>query len=1502
MKKLNRLFAILIAVLGVSATAKADTSILKSSDGWQKITSMPNNLGDYYFALVDKNNDLMLTMAPGANQGGEYYTMYYRKSANPLQHRASLWTIEGSNYTFRNVEYTKLAMQTEWGAAWHYRTHDQPNACEWTATTPVYSLQDACWTIRNGKYPDSGYLGPWNDASFTDGAEVAFNKSGNNIGKFHIYAIRKTQCKDVAANATQANPVDMSVLMTNSDAALAVIGLGGWTIANTITRNNNNGYDGKSGFFEFCNWGGSSWEGSMTQTISSLPNGKYKVRATGQASTTDVVLTLTANGVSTNLNCIGDKGGNISADGSVVASGSGVAGWQYMEVECVVVNGELTISAYSKGTAQYRWANIDNFSFYYCGKDLTTYENALSSKIATARAIDNDKLNTYVKGYLANEITAAENALKDASRTVESLEKQTGELDKAITLANEIAISYTNFNALINVCNSTLKNSEEFEVGAENAFSEIIDAAKSDVESATTAEAINEISNNVEEARRTYIQKADPLNGELFDYTFMIVNPGFDNGTNGWNCESNAQNKQINSNKSNGIITDQFFENWNPSNFTGTISQSISGLPSGKYLLKVAAFGTGANVFANNEQVGVTSGEGVWYEVEVAVSEGTLTFGIKNENATNWIGIDNASLYYKGFDVETAKAGITSLISQGEALAAKPMDKNVVLAGLNEAIGAAREILKVDYPTRKELNEMIEKLNQTMDNANASIAEYNTIATYIAKANGINESIATDYQTQHDNGTISESLETVFQKLEVATYNYVMSNFIYDVALSDDWNSTGVNTHAATFYDEHWSGEKRAYKNQHDGWGDPKEGYPANSWTIDFDQEKTLPAGEYVFKVAGRKSVDATLELVVTMGETVLGTVNDFPSTNEGMGINKAGAASFDANDPAGFSKDGKGHGWQWRYVRFVLDEEATVKVAVHAETNKIYNWVSFGDYTLQMTEGTYLEANKGELDAPIARANELLNGPMGSSEKQALQAAINMTYTTGEQLYAKVQALNNAISNAEAWIVAYNNAKAQLVAALERFEADYNNAEKGALDYMCKTRWTNAISMAKEAAVAKDVLDSYAGFETATKNLNDALDAATTSVNEYSALDAAIKTAKPLYEGGNWGDQAFQRPISAKESLNTTNASAVYNAAEKDGKEVTDLTEALNNGLNSIVLNAPTEGVRYNMVIDYAGWEHHGKAVTYLAGGRTDAGLYNIQYYAAPNANYAQAFTFTAVEGQANCYTLSMTDVEGNERYVCTGTIYGGSAGQIRTTTEADKALAVKVIATATDGIHQLWNTEANDYIGGQDEGFFTVNSHTTFRLQEAAKANVTLKLSKVGWATLILPFDAELPEDVMAWSCAEADGETLHLVEAGSLKANTPYLISGNAGDYNFSGYGMADKDSYTEGLFTGTYVDYTTTAYSNTYVLQKNDAGLGFYLVGESAKPKVGAYRCYMTYEGAKAPMFRIGEGSTDIEPSTLNSQPSIEIYDLMGRKVSAMEKGKMYIVNGVKVMVK
>lgn len=441
MKKLYKLFTILLTVLSVSATAKADTSILKESEGWMKITEMPANLTDYYYALVDNSSDLMLTMALGAEQSPNnagYYTMYYKNSVNPLQNKAALWTIEGSNYTFRNTEYTQFAMQTEWGAAWYYRTHDQPNACEWTATIPTYSLSEACWTIQNGRYPDSGYLGPWHN-TVQEGAEVACNKLGDAIGKFQIYAIHKTYCVDVLAdNATEANPVDMTVLLANVNADLPVVGMGGWTTANTIGRNGNKGYDGKDGFFEFCNWGSTTgWNGSMSQTITSIPNGKYKVKAAGQASA-DVLLTMTANGESVTLDSKGAAGGSL-----------GHEGWEYIEVECLVTNGTLEILVNSSATTSQRWGNVDNFTLTYYGKDLSASIASLHTAIITAEGIDQTKLSAKLAEDLAASIASAQAELNNGDKTIDSLEEQLASLNTAIDNANAWIADYNNARNLL---------------------------------------------------------------------------------------------------------------------------------------------------------------------------------------------------------------------------------------------------------------------------------------------------------------------------------------------------------------------------------------------------------------------------------------------------------------------------------------------------------------------------------------------------------------------------------------------------------------------------------------------------------------------------------------------------------------------------------------------------------------------------------------------------------------------------------------------------------------------------------------------------------------------------------------------------------------------------------------------------------------------------------------------------------------------------------------------
>lgn len=134
--------------------------------------------------------------------------------------------------------------------------------------------------------------------------------------------------------------------------------------------------------------------------------------------------------------------------------------------------------------------------------------------------------------------------------------------------------------------------------------------------------------------------------------------------------------------------------------------------------------------------------------------------------------------------------------------------------------------------------------------------------------------------------------------------------------------------------------------------------------------------------------------------------------------------------------------------------------------------------------------------------------------------------------------------------------------------------------------------------------------------------------------------------------------------------------------------------------------------------------------------------------------------------------------------------------------------------------------------------------------------------------------PEGLTVYSCKEANDDELTLEIVDKIEANTPYLICGATTDFThtFTGFGAATTTAYTNGLFIGTYVKYETTANSNTYVLQNHDGEVAFYLVGESALPAVGAYRCYMTYdaETAAAPaMFSLGrgEGTTSIDKAQL-----------------------------------
>ena len=141
--------------------------------------------------------------------------------------------------------------------------------------------------------------------------------------------------------------------------------------------------------------------------------------------------------------------------------------------------------------------------------------------------------------------------------------------------------------------------------------------------------------------------------------------------------------------------------------------------------------------------------------------------------------------------------------------------------------------------------------------------------------------------------------------------------------------------------------------------------------------------------------------------------------------------------------------------------------------------------------------------------------------------------------------------------------------------------------------------------------------------------------------------------------------------------------------------------------------------------------------------------------------------------------------------------------------------------------------------------------------------------------------------------------------------------------------DGDSYAEGAPTGTtahdFVITTTTETADDNVFAGNVAtiartsvqGEAYTLqedtgssIGVAFKPSadnIASGEAYLVMPSQhQAQVLRIrfagNQGdTTEIEPSTLNAQPSTEVYDLQGRRVANPTKG-LYIVNGRKVVIK
>lgn len=188
---------------------------------------------------------------------------------------------------------------------------------------------------------------------------------------------------------------------------------------------------------------------------------------------------------------------------------------------------------------------------------------------------------------------------------------------------------------------------------------------------------------------------------------------------------------------------------------------------------------------------------------------------------------------------------------------------------------------------------------------------------------------------------------------------------------------------------------------------------------------------------------------------------------------------------------------------------------------------------------------------------------------------------------------------------------------------------------------------------------------------------------------------------------------------------------------------------------------------------------------------------------------------------------------------------------------------------------------------------------IKEILKINIT-KTNK--WGTCVIPFDAELPVGVQAYTSNGMNGGFLMLEEAESLKAYTPYILYAENG-YEVTLTGVVDVANYqetvTDGLLNGAIAEQQISA---GYVLQNQGSGSMFYDVNGQTFT-IPAGKCWLSAVASSVATVRISlDGTTGIDEINSNDGSIDEefIYDLSGRQVENPVKGEIYIINGKKAL--
>lgn len=830
--------------------------------------------------------------------------------------------------------------------------------------------------------------------------------------KWKVFVIEDQKDKAIAAmpDATEGNPVDVTVLIGNPHFSTTNSPLE--TQAWTMEASNQN----LSGGLVINNCA-ESWRAAFTLSQSvTVPNGYYKLRA--QAALTEYTVTgadlpvVYLNGATVPFKSMTE--GEASMD---KMSEQFTAGKYWTDWTDVVTVTSKSITIGVKGTRTDTWCIWDNFQLQYLGPiDLSQFVQGLADAVAAAQAYES-QLPAALYANIATVITENNKTYEDGDGYSAAIQAINNAVAQNATAA--IIADYSRYQ--------TIKTAA-LAVASETDTSEADEA----VEAATTTDAIDAAIATLRAAFLGELYNVEVAEGTYIDVTAVMVdNAGVHTNTDYWTIEGTP-----NGGYSFGVCNYGECEFYN-CNFK--FYQTLT-LNSGTWEFGVTGFHRAGNhnthFYAGEDKILIPGVENTvvnsMAEAQTYFNNGNGKVALKfllEEDKSIEIGIDNQDTqtdkwtifrdftlkYYGAPDYSIYIDQWNDLVADANAAKANTVNANVTgneLTALNTAIAD-----EPDGSSKANYIEKIAALQAALQAFNAAAPSYNAYVAYK------NETV-TLFGSDLDVATPTTAAEaiTAVQNLNIAQYNKVATDYPFSLTSKigdfSTWTGTaevGTPRVAGTPNSlnwEHWSGTTHPYYEQ-DNSGYSNEG----GWTIKYEKTCTLPAGDYVIKVAARSSLGVTSSVTCT---ALPGVSISLPCAgNRTRGITTDGAASWSDSDKFVYANGtdfapgvgGTGAGWQWRFLPFTLETETEVTMTFYAEASTKNQWMSIGDGELLSAENVATSVEYNDAETSAIEDVDVANVTITRTVKEGLNTVVlpfdctlgqvETAFGTGAEVYA---------------------------------------------------------------------------------------------------------------------------------------------------------------------------------------------------------------------------------------------------------------------------------------------------------------------------------------------------------------------------------------------------------------------------------------------------------------------------------------------------------------------